>query len=418
MMKRKDKRGRRKGSRNKGYFYRVGRGWFTKVGKTFFPLTNEMGERLKDKATPAKALEEAHARHLLTHKRRSNQNEGEGVTVEQVCNYYLDRAKRESRSSTLEKRADTLFDLCYGFPAQFRDSETRKAKRRPQAEDRIHPGYGRVLISELRPYHLEQWLEAHKAESEMGEAWLKARKKAGLEPLGLKGWASDTGRRTRLQAVKRALNRAAKGGLIPKEHPIRGMLVPKSRARVTYLTDEQEAELLRVSVPMLRLALRVLIRTGMRPGCEFAKLTAEHVIDRGDRLELQFDSTESKNNKKRVVRIKETWLMEEIRKHVKRNPSGALFRNGRGEPWKVNSLSRAFRRAVERSKVKFDADVCLYSCRHTFAKRALIGYWTGKPINMELLASLMGNTPAVCAQHYADILKELSGVEELLWTAC
>jgi len=367
----------------------------SKDGTKFVPLTDADGNRLRDPRLTETVLREAHARFLVS-RNKPKPTLGH-VTLFEVCDYYLSRAEKECRASTVEKRADTLFDLCCGFPARFRES-----KKKPTEKDRIHPGYGHIAISDLRPHHLEAWIDSHKAD--------KAR--------GLTGWLTLTGHRTRLQAVKRALNRAAKGGLIPKEHPIRGMYVPRGRARVTYLTDEQEAELLRVSVPMLRLAFRVLIRTGMRPGCEFAELTAKHVIDRGDRIELQFASTEAKNNKKRAVRIKEPWLMEEIRKHVKRNPSGALFRNGRGQPWKVNSLSRAFRRAVEKSTVKFDADVCLYSCRHTFAKRALIGYWTGKPINMELLASLMGNTPAVCAQHYADILKELSGVEELLWTAC
>jgi integrase len=399
MTKRRDKRGRRRGSRNKGYFYRDGRGWFTKVGATFIPLTNEAGDRLKDKDTPVAVVAEAYARHLLSRKDQPKSTVGEGVTLEQVCSYYLDRAERESRSSTVEKRADTLYDLCYGFPAKFR----RKGK--PTPADRIHAGYGQMLVADLRPFHLEQWIEAHKEDSSRG----------------LKGWISDTGRRTRLQAVKRALNRAAKGGLIPKDHPIRGMHVPRGRARVTYLDEQQEAALLKAACPALRDALKVLVRTGMRPGCELAALTAARVIDHGHRMELQFGADESKNNRERIVLIKESWLIEDIRKRMKRYPTGPLYRNSDGEAWIVNSMSRAFRRALDRAKaagVKFDDDVCLYTCRHTFAKRALIGHWTGKPINMELLAGLMGNTPAVCAEHYADILKELSSHKELLWTAC
>ena len=406
MTKRRDKKGRRKGSRNKGFFYRAGRGWFAKIGATFFPLTNEAGERLKEKDTPANVIADAYARFRLTHKDQPKSVLGEGVTLEQVCIYYLSRAKSDgSRDSTIERRADTLYDLCHGFPAQFRESDTRKAKRKPTADDRIHAGYGKMLVADLRPYHLEQWLDAHKED----------------EDKGLKGWLSDTGRRTRLQAVKRALNRAAKGGLIPKDHAIRGMFVPKGRARVTYLDEQQEAAILKAACPALRDALKVLIRTGMRPGCEFAKLTAARVTDHGDRMELQFDADEAKNNRERIVLIKEAWLIEDIRKRVKRFPSGPLYRNTSGEEWIVNSMSRAFRRALDRAKAagaKFDEDVCLYTCRHTFAKRALIGHWTGKPINMELLAGLMGNTPAVCAEHYADILKKLSSHRELLWAAC
>jgi integrase len=403
----RDNKGRRKGSRNKGYWFRDGRGWGVKGSDgRFIPLTNEAGDRLKDKNTPADVVKDAYARHLLTKKNPPQAVVGEGVTLEQVVSYYLSRAKDDgSRASTIEKRSDTLYDLCFGFPAKFRETETRKPRSKPTAADRIHPGYGRMLVADLRPFHLEDWLNAHKEDATKG----------------FKGWISNTGRRTRLQAVKRALNRAAKGGLIPKDHGIRGMTVPKGRARVTYLSPEQEKALSAAACPAMQLALRVLVRTGMRPGCEFAEITAAHVVDHGDRLEIRFKADASKNNKARVVRIKEKWLIDLLREQIEKFPTGPLFRNSDGKPWIVNSMSRAFRRALDRAKksgMTFDKDVCLYSCRHTFAKRALIGYWTGKPINMELLASLMGNTPAVCARHYADILKELSGVDELLWTAC
>ena len=43
----------------------------------------------------------------------------------------------------------------------------------------------------------------------------------------------------------------------------------------------------------------------------------------------------------------------------------------------------------------------MYTCRHTFAKRILSGYWTGQPATIETLAGLMGNTPSVCWKHSA-----------------
>ena len=41
----------------------------------------------------------------------------------------------------------------------------------------------------------------------------------------------------------------------------------------------------------------------------------------------------------------------------------------------------------------------MYTCRHTFAKRILGGYW-GKPVALEVLAGLMGNTRQVYWSHY------------------
>ncbi|MFA8020481.1 hypothetical protein [Bremerella cremea] len=40
--------GRKRGSRNKGFFYRSGTGWYSKEGGRFTPLTDENGNRLKD----------------------------------------------------------------------------------------------------------------------------------------------------------------------------------------------------------------------------------------------------------------------------------------------------------------------------------------------------------------------------------
>lgn len=45
-----------------------------------------------------------------------------------------------------------------------------------------------------------------------------------------------------------------------------------------------------------------------------------------------------------------------------------------------------------RRKLELPADRCMYTCRHTFAKRTLAGYYTGKPVTIEVLAGLMGNT--------------------------
>lgn len=55
--------GRRKGSRNRGYFYRENRGWFTKLDAKFVPLEDEQGARLKDRHTPDDVVKAA-ARNL------------------------------------------------------------------------------------------------------------------------------------------------------------------------------------------------------------------------------------------------------------------------------------------------------------------------------------------------------------------
>ena len=57
--------GRPKGSRNKGYFFREGRGWFTKdPDEHFIPLTDADGQRLRDGNLPDAIIRQAHARYL------------------------------------------------------------------------------------------------------------------------------------------------------------------------------------------------------------------------------------------------------------------------------------------------------------------------------------------------------------------
>lgn len=57
--------GRRKGRRTKGFFFRSGRGWFTKVRGQFVPLMGSDGQRLRDERIEERLLKEAAARQLV-----------------------------------------------------------------------------------------------------------------------------------------------------------------------------------------------------------------------------------------------------------------------------------------------------------------------------------------------------------------
>lgn len=386
-----DNKGRRKGSRTKGYFFRTGRGWYAKAKGKFHPLTNEAGERLKDQNTPAEVVKLAHARFLVVAKeapRRAAKAAPAGVaTVRDVCIFYLGNTKEldKVKESTIGIRVRPLFDLCNGIAAEWQG----KPKSEWPAPKRT--AYGDKPAEELTRADLLEWCQAHK------------------------GWG-DGGRRTYLQAVKRVMNFAVEWQKI-KVNQIRGMKIPASVARATYISAEQEQALCRHSCPALKTALQVLIRTGMRPGCEFSKITPAHVIDDGQRMEIRFAKGESKTNKPRVVRIGDVETAALIRKLVANSSKGErIFRNTYGKPWNEKTLSEGFRRAKRKalaSGATFDDDVCLYSCRHTYAKRTL----TTLPINMSMLAALMGNTVDICQKHYADLTKENAGVNDLLWAA-
>jgi integrase len=392
----KSRAGRKRGGKQRGFFYRKGRGWYALQDQRQIPLCYEDGQPIKDENAPREEVQQAYARFLLD---RQKEAEVIGQTIIlDVCMAYLEHVKAMGSDETHFHRADSLFDFCFGLPARYRDKtegvapkELTPKLKRQMKRDRIHDGYGRMLVHELTWGDIDAWIAAH-------EKW-----KGGVK--------------TQIQAVKRALNFGTERELI-EANPIKGYRVPKSQSRVTYITPEQEEACYQNCHKPLALAIRVCIRTGARFGSEFARLTAQHVHEQDGRMEWVFKAEEIKNRKRRIIRITDTDIIEIARRQMKQNPSGAIFRNTKGEPWIRPTLSRAFLRIKKRlakKGIQLDADACMYSTRHTYAKRILQGYWNGKPTNIETLARLMGNTPQVCRDHYLQ-WSEIDN--EPLWEAC
>jgi len=396
------KAGRKKGGHNRGYFYRKGRGWYVIDNQRLIPLRDEEGVHVNEEKADKELLKDAYARwrtqreEELAEQQQIAKRSSVQQSVYDVCKAYLYHVQVNGAQKTLADRMDTLFDLCWGLPPEYRERKTFDPKRLTKARKaeaegkRFHEGYGHLAATALTFTHIDKWIAAH-------ENW------------------SRGGIRTRIQAVKRSLNYAREAGYIPN-NPIRGYKVKRATTRVTYITPEQEQELLEHASPALKIAIRVCIRTGARPGKEFSKLTSRHVTDHGDRMEWKFAIDESKTDKLRIIRVADPDIVELTRTQIKSVPAGEpIFRSRNGKPWTRFNLSQRFRflkYKLEKRGVTFDEDCCIYSCRHTYAKRTLEGYWTGKPCNIETLARLMGNSPQVCRDHYL----QFSVVDnEFLW---
>jgi len=347
------------------------------------PLCFEDGTHIKDSAASERDLKEALARHLLDRQQQPAKEPDADVAILEVCQAYLANAKATGAAKTHHDRADTLFDFCFGIPPEFRNkkNETKRlseARRKEAESKRIHAGYGRKKVPELLPLDIDRWLNAH-------STW-------------------NGGRRSRIQAVKRALNYGVESGLI-QENPIKGYRTPRSVARVTYLTPEQEEACYEHSNRFFADALRVCIRTGARFGSEFATVTSEHITAIDDnRMEWKFRPEEVKTRRLRIIRITDPNIIALVRKQMSHQRKGTpIFRNTKGDPWRRPSLSLAFRilkKRLAKKNIVLDKDACMYSTRHTYAKRILQGHWSGKATNIETLARLMGNTPQVCREHY------------------
>jgi len=346
------------------------------------PLRDESGNHIKDPDAPKEILDHAYALRLLARKQEERQSRPAGdtdsKTLEEVILAYLDYCRANGSPSTFQRRADFLFDFCYGLPPRFRDKDNGKKPPTPTPGDRIHKGFGRVLVAEMIPHHAQEWIDSHE------------------------NWGEDGGKRFALQALKRALNWAVKMGLITR-NPIHGFKVSRGRSRVTYFTPEQEQALYRFSAKKdFALALRVCIRTGARYGNEFAKLTDRHVKETEHGMEWHFPKDETKNKKPRCILVAPE-VADIVRRLKKENGKGYVFRNSRGKPWTGRGLRSAFlrlkKKLVAKHGIELDADACMYTTRHTFAKRMLAGYW-GERVTLLDLADLMGDTRQTVIDHY------------------
>jgi integrase len=405
----KSKRGRKRGTRTKGYHYRKGRGWYALDGTRRVPLTYLNGEHIKQKDSDPAEIKQAYQRWQTAEAAAEAAREAAmaqerppdpgNVTMAEVCDAYLAYVAATGAKTTHYGRANALFDFCCALPARFRRKDGQPAEYTADEVEAMkrercgHPPYGSLPVAKLTPLHVDAWLNAHPT------------------------WKNS--RRNRIQAVKRALNYAVQRQLI-LENPIAAYRVGKSRGRITYFTPEQEAALLKHAHPGLEMAVRVCIRTGLRYGAEFVPLTAKQIVDLGDRMEWRVTPKKTKKSEKyRLVRVTDPAILALTREQMERFPSGPIFRNESGNPWKPDNLTVAFtrlRRRVERLEgIQFDPDACMNTCRHTYAKRTLQGYWTGKPTTIETLARLMGNTPQVCWDHYVQWCEAYNAA---LWEAC
>jgi hypothetical protein len=375
------KKGRARGGRNRGFFYRKGRGWCTSEGNRAVALTYPDGTKITDPRVDVELVKDALARYRLgCNEPASLDTALNSVSVAEVCQLYLEFCRVNNADSTYDIRAARLFDFVTGLPARFRKENRMRSAEAEKA--RIHPGYGAISVGTLKHVHLDQWLSKHP------------------------DW--NGGKRIAIQAVLCAFNYCTKAGVIEK-NPFKGYSVPKYNLRKTYLTPEQEDAIYKLAKPDLAIALKVCIRTGARPGCEFAKVTAKHVHLNGERMEWRFSKSESKTGKQtgrgRTIRITDLAVIQIVTDQIKKFPTGPIFRTSQGKAWTNTRLNTRFMYIVTRlteNGIRLDDDACMYSCRHTYAKRTLAGYWTGKPTNIETLAQLMGNSRQVCWQHYAE----------------
>lgn len=254
---------------------------------------------------------------------------------------------------------------------------------------------GALPVAELKRGQVTSWIESHT------------------------NWRSPATRRNVIAIILAAFN------LAEREHGVRntlkGLKKPPPQPKLISFSVEDEQAIYRATDEPYRDFLFAAIHTGVRPFCELAKLTAEHVEETNRGMLWRVYSTKTKKIRKIPVRPEVATL---TRKRMANAPKQSgmpmpIFANPQNKPWKkVTGVARflAIRRKLGWNNDPARKRYSTYVCRHTFAHRMLSGFWNGGAgCTIEVLAELMGDTPKVAFDHYG---REWGlHYQEPLWTA-
>lgn len=194
--------------------------------------------------------------------------------------------------------------------------------------------YPQLNVGELRPYHIQQWID-------------------GMEV------ASGT-KRNYCRAVKRCMRWAKQQGYIDV-NPVADLQMPRGGKREKVVSPEEFQNILRFAADVsFRNLLEVTWETGCRPQ-ESLRVEARHVDIANQRW--IFPASESKTDAIRIVYLTDAALS--ITKQLMRQyPTGKLFRNSRGKPWTTEAVNCTFiriqiamgRELLERQSTKTNPD--------------------------------------------------------------
>lgn len=234
----------------------------------------------------------------------------------------------------------------------------------------------RMVLSRFKPLIVTHWIDAN-------PKW------------------GNSGRRAAITAVKRAFSWAEQQGAIDQS-PVRHMKRPPMSRRMITLTPEQKKLILEsVDDECFREMLIAAELSGVRPQ-ELCRVEARHFnAEKGTWIfPKEEHKTGAKTGRPRVVFLPPL-LVEMSSRLANQWPTGPMFRNTQGKPWKSNAVRLRFKRIKKRLAEKVPSNLCLYLYRHTFATDAL-----EQGLNPMTVAELLGHADASTLsrvyQHLAD----------------
>jgi integrase len=255
---------------------------------------------------------------------------------------------------------------------------------------------GDLLVSECKPFHLTDWIEAHPA------------------------WKSVSTRRQKSNCVRAAFNWAAQGERIDR-NPFRSVQYAEAERRPD-LPDQTLSQIEQLANKPYETALRFLRLTGCRLG-ELCNCTWHQLdLERGIWIIPKHKSRKRTGKAKVIALVGEAVvLLRELPAFAARNnalpiegfvaergmatPANLIvFLNNRGKPWTRRTLGQQLRRMKKRHGIQTDAS--LHGIRHRFGSAAVAA---GAPIKL-VSAQLGHSTVAVTERYYVDLTNEIDAV--------
>jgi integrase len=245
-----------------------------------------------------------------------------------------------------------------------------------------------LRVNDLRPWHVEQWLEG---------------KPEAKKPGTLRNYKA---------IILAALNWAAgkrKGKLIPS-NPLRGLLeLPECGSRgEDVLWPKSVFDLvMKVANPAFADVVRVLAWTGARPST-ICKIEKRHYRKQWRLWDVEDLYRGRKSRRKYVRRVRllpqAVPLVERLNSEY---PEGPIFRNSDGGPWSPETLGvymyQLRHKFKETRGLGWPGGLCLYGLRHTFATAFLADH----PNEIEYLRILLGHKDyTMILAHYGHLIDQ------------
>ena len=196
-----------------------------------------------------------------------------------------------------------------------------------------------LLVSDMRPYHVSEWLDAH-------PTWGPTTKHNGAT------------------CLKRCMRWAAKLGYIPAS-PIADFEKPTAVSRTDTVSDEEFKSLLEHANARFADLLTVARDTGARP-FELCRLEARHLDLPSERAVIP--PAESKGRRRARVLYFTDRSVAILQRLAEKHPDGPLFRNARGNAWTAYAIGHAFGRLAKFTGRR----VSMYQFRHRYITAALL----------------------------------------------